>query len=254
MENPIPPIRRLCEISTHWTELALAQCGAGAESVEAQKSLLLRYLGAVHRYLLGAVRDSEAADELTQEFALKFLGGAFRHADSSRGRFRDYIRTSLVRMVIAHQRTRSQSPQTLAAGVNELADPESSRAAYEREFDSAWRDELLGRAWAALARSKPVTYDVLIYRIEHPADTSAQIATALASRLGRPYRADQVRKSLQRAHEQFADILLREVADSLGSNADDLIADELRALGLWPFCKDAFAKRAARHAPPNQED
>jgi hypothetical protein len=47
------------------------------------------YHRAVHRYLLGALRDEDAAEELFQEFALRFVRGDFRWADRGRGRFRD---------------------------------------------------------------------------------------------------------------------------------------------------------------------
>ena len=45
---------------------------------DAQLRLLLDYSGAVSRYLLGALRDNEAADELAQEFAVRFIRGDFR--------------------------------------------------------------------------------------------------------------------------------------------------------------------------------
>ena len=38
-------------------------------------TLLQRYQGVVYRYLLGSLRDADAADELFQEFALRCLQG-----------------------------------------------------------------------------------------------------------------------------------------------------------------------------------
>ena len=45
---------------------------------------MLRYIGAIRRYLLALTRDPEVADELTQEFALRALLGSFKGADPSR--------------------------------------------------------------------------------------------------------------------------------------------------------------------------
>src|SRR3712207_7176976 len=49
-------------------------------------------------------RSEAAAEELLQEFAVRFLRGDFRRADPQRGRFRDYVKTALIHLVIDHQR------------------------------------------------------------------------------------------------------------------------------------------------------
>ena len=68
---------RLSRIETQWTAVLRAhgQSIAGAKS--ARGHLLLRYSGAVYRYLLGAIRDPDAAGDLCQEFAVRFLRGDF---------------------------------------------------------------------------------------------------------------------------------------------------------------------------------
>ena len=81
----------LSQIETHWTAVFQAHQGRSAEAAEAQAELVLRYGGAVHRYLLASLRDVDAADELSQEFALRFLRGDFKNADPGKGRFRDFL-------------------------------------------------------------------------------------------------------------------------------------------------------------------
>ena len=96
--------QRLSKIATMWTAVLQAH-GAGADTVVvARNRLLLRYSGAVYRYLLGAVRDPEAASDLCQEFAMRFLRGDFRRAAPDRGRFRDYVKVALVNLVNDHHR------------------------------------------------------------------------------------------------------------------------------------------------------
>ena len=43
-----------------------------------------QHCGAAYRYLLGAVHDPDAADDLCQDFAVRFLRGDFRRADPGR--------------------------------------------------------------------------------------------------------------------------------------------------------------------------
>jgi DNA-directed RNA polymerase specialized sigma24 family protein len=45
------------------------------------------------------VRDPEVADDLAQEFALRFLRGDFQRADPERGRCRDYLKRALINLV-----------------------------------------------------------------------------------------------------------------------------------------------------------
>ena len=64
---------RLSRINTSWHVLRQAHEGAGAEATAAQQLLIERYGPAVRRYLLGGLRDADAADELVQEFSLALV-------------------------------------------------------------------------------------------------------------------------------------------------------------------------------------
>src|SRR5262245_51287920 len=111
--------QHLSHISTLWTLLQQAHAGPADEATTAQRLLMRRYLGAVYRYLLGALRDEGAAEELLQEFAVRFLRGDFRRADPRRGRFRDYVKTALINLVNDYQRAErarlEQLPPDVAA-------------------------------------------------------------------------------------------------------------------------------------------
>src|SRR5262245_18556900 len=84
--------QRLSSISTLWSLVEKAHQETIAAAI-AQRALLQRYCGAVYRYLLGALLDEAAAEDLFQDFALRFLRGDFRRADPGKGRFRDYLKT-----------------------------------------------------------------------------------------------------------------------------------------------------------------
>ncbi|MFO0845277.1 MAG: hypothetical protein U0797_23320, partial [Gemmataceae bacterium] len=95
---------RLSRIQTVWTLVLQAHQDRQDPENAARKELLLRYRGAVYRYLLGTLHDADAATELAQEFALHFLEGRFRRADPQRGRFRDLVKVALRHLVIDHWR------------------------------------------------------------------------------------------------------------------------------------------------------
>src|SRR5207244_1246290 len=92
----------LSRISTAWTMVVRAHGIAADAAVVAQHALMDRYHRAVYRYLLGALRDADAADELFQEFAYRFLSGSLRGADPERGRFRDFVKGVLFHLIADH--------------------------------------------------------------------------------------------------------------------------------------------------------
>jgi RNA polymerase sigma-70 factor (ECF subfamily) len=209
-----------------------------------------RYSGAVHRYLLGALRDPEAADELFQEFCLRFLRGAFRNADPARGRFRDLVKTAVFHLIVDYRKRERAQPRPLDTG---FAEPEGRAPAHtdaERAFLESWREELMDCTWGRLAELEQQTgqpcYTVLRFRAEEPKLSSAQMAEQLGTRLGKTFSVDGVRQALHRAREKFTDLLLEEVARSLGNPAPEALQDELIDLGLHSYCQAALERRGRR--------
>jgi RNA polymerase sigma-70 factor (ECF subfamily) len=235
--------QRLSRITTRWSLVCRAHSGGGEAATSAQLGLLQRYGGAIHRYLLGALRDPEAAEELSQEFALRFIRGDFRGADPQRGRFRDYVKTILFRLVAGYQKRRQEQPRPLPGDVADPAAEVPPGADPEREFLSSWRRELIDRAWAGLAEVQKKTgqplHTVLRMRSEHPEGelTSAQMAEQLSARLGKRFSPEGVRKILQRAREKFAALLLEDVTHSLPDPTPQQLDQELRDLGLSAYCR-----------------
>src|SRR5437764_1035776 len=78
--------------------------------------------------------------------------------------------------------------------------------ASDQKFLTGWRQELLNRAWEALAALEQQTnqpyYTVLRFRAENVAVRSAQMAEQLQARLGRPLTDVGVRQLLHRAREK----------------------------------------------------
>jgi len=145
-------------------------------------------------------------------------------------------------LVSEYHRARKRRPAPLSPDAPEPA-AEDSAFDDDRAFIASWREELLERTWQALAEANPAFYTVLLHRIDHADASSAQMAEQLAARLGKAVNAAWVRKTLQRAHEKFADLLVEEVARSLETAEPEALREELEVLELLKYCGAALERR-----------
>jgi RNA polymerase sigma-70 factor (ECF subfamily) len=238
--------QRLSHISTLWTLLGEAN-QQGTAAVAARQVLMRRYCGAVYRYLYSAVRDPNVAEDLTQEFALRFMQGRFRQADPTQGRFRNYVKTALFHLVNDYRKRVGREPRAVPLQSDEAVSAPDDLAAAEQAFRDSWRQELLARAWKALEQVQGETgqpyHEVLRFRVDHPELSSGQMAEQLGVRLGRPLTAAGVRKTLERARDKFTDFLLEDVRLSLEGADLDQVEEELAELNLLKYCRDALRRR-----------
>jgi RNA polymerase sigma-70 factor (ECF subfamily) len=213
----------------------------------AQERLLHRYGGAIRRYLVGALHDQNAADDVFQEFSLRLVRGDFQNASPERGRFRQFLKTALHHLVVDYHRRRGKMPSSLAIDVADPTGPLPDESEADRKFILSWREELLARTWWALQQSQPRIglpyYDLLRFRADHPAVPSGEMAKQFARLLDKPVTADAIRQTLKRARDRFADLLVAEVAQSLESPSADDLAEELEELGLLNYCISALERR-----------
>jgi RNA polymerase sigma factor (sigma-70 family) len=239
--------RRLCDINTLWTLVLDAHEGSTATAKAAQQQLLIRYGGAIRRYLYASARDSEAADDLYQEFAVRMLTGTLHNADRSRGRFRDYVKTTLYHMITNYHKQKSRQPGRLEFEQAEPRAEPATLAESDQVFLNCWRDELLAHGWEVLAKAEAEGgqpyFTVLRHRSEHPGLTSAAMAEHLSDRLGKPITSGSARQLLHRAREKFAESLMLQVANSLRDPDDDQLEQELIELGLFEYCRSAIQRR-----------
>ena len=227
----------LSQIQTSWT----AHGGPPDVAAAARADLLNRYGGAVRRYLRAATGDPDAADDLAQEFALRFLRGDFRGADPEKGRFRDSLKRAVRNLLRDRHRRRRAGPVAIPEEALEPAVLDPDPAGLDAQFLAGWREELLARAWQALARDQDPAgapyHDVLRYRAEHPELRSPELAVRLSAALGRPVSAVWVRQVLLRARARFVAALTAEVAGSLADPDEDQVQEELAELGLLEYCR-----------------
>jgi RNA polymerase sigma-70 factor (ECF subfamily) len=232
------PDGRFDNLNTLWTLVRRAHGELPDVAAEARHELLHRYRGAAYRYLLAIVRDPDTAEELSQEFALKFLRGDFRHAQPERGRFRDYLRSSLAHLIRRHHHRAARQPESL---VTDPATLETEPVGEDAAFLHAWREALLVHTWTELERTEQQTgapvYTVLRFRVDHPELSSTELAEQLTPRLGKALTTVAVRQALHRAREKFATLLVEAVLQSLDQPTHEQLLDELAELNLLSYCR-----------------
>jgi RNA polymerase sigma factor (sigma-70 family) len=240
---------RLSQIQTMWTVICRAHGDGPEEAVHAaQVQLMDRYGKVVQRYLLGALRDPHAAEELTQEFALRFVRGDLKGADRHRGRFRDFLKGTLFHLIGDFHRRKKKEPFPLEAD-QDRSDAESIDSESDRQFLESWRAELLEQAWKSLATLEQETaqpfHSVLQFRAQHPEMRSTEMAEQLSQELGRAVNAAWVRQTLHRAREKFAACLVDDVQATLDSPTVEQLEDELIVLGLHGYCQPVLEQLRA---------
>lgn len=243
---------RLSRIETSWSVIRQAHdpaenTEAGADVQQAQQDLLARYGGAVRRYALAALRSEDAADEVYQEFALRFVRGDLGRADPERGRFRSFVKTCVYHLIVDYQR-RGKRDARMTPIRTATPEPQAPTEGQHAElFSATWRDELLARVWVQLEQfeessGKPY-HTALRCRVDHPELRSPELAEKLSSLLGKPMKAGAARVLLHRARESFAERLLEEVAHSLPGASRDALQEELIDLNLFEYCRPIFEKQ-----------
>jgi RNA polymerase sigma-70 factor (ECF subfamily) len=231
---------RLTDLSTQWNLVFLTQVGEPEEARRAAAQLMCRYAGAVHRYLLKALRDPQAAEELDQEFALRFLRGDFRNVDPSRGRFRDYVKRAVQNLMHDYYR-RKRPACPLDSDILEPAVEDEGLVRFDQQFLQSWRNDLLDRAWGAVKEMETRTgqphHTVLRIRVDSPALNSKGWADRLSEAMGRPVTPGAFRQALQRARRAFTGHLINEVAASLDHPTLGAMEEELADLQLLEYCR-----------------
>ena len=225
--------KRLTEIPTSWTEIRTAHSpGEGAD--KAMGDLIGRYHDAVDRYLRLKLRDENLADEVSQEFWTKLLTQKLAGADPSKGRFRDYLRTVLHRLIIDHFRGRKL--QQLPPG--DILDPSTP----DIDFDQVWRDSVIKRVWSRLetyevrtAKNRYAT--VLHLRVESPDSPIDELAQKLGNQLRAKVTPEAFRKTLQRSRSKFIELLIQELKETIHPAEAEDIEAEIFDLGLGTLYK-----------------
>ncbi len=269
MPKPSP---KIVEIETHFSDMQAAATPDSSERArEAQKRIYLRYEGAIRRYLRSALPDATSAEEVFSDFADRLVNCRFAGFVPEKGRFRDYLKTILFRMVLDFNEKRGKSPSSIL-DPNGVADPSLELRENDSRYLTIWRESLMQRAFSEVMKWECATIRpyATIYWASMPSDaramlsggvtpillgrflgenvgtqrlSSAEIAAALARSMGAPVKEVWVNGLRKLARDAYEDSLLREVWDSIEAATFNRVEEELIDLGLHRPLKRAVERR-----------
>lgn len=203
----------------------------GDAAMAARHKLLVRYHEAIYRYLCARLNDVNAAGELFSRFAERVLEAHpfIERANPEKGRFRDYLRSVLQRMIVDFQREQ-QKQQKHRRELADHASPEATDDRDDETFRQVWVDELLNLTWQELedrerAGGQPY-YSLLLYKAQNPQKRSEALASHFTQTLGRPFTAANVRQLLHRGQELLNDLMILEIVRSLQQRLGDAVSAE----------------------------
>lgn len=241
--------RDLDTLSTRAEDLRIAhEKDAPDAARDAKARIFVRYQRAILRYIRAAVPDINAAEDILADFFAKLVNGSFRNFNADRGRFRDYVKGTLFRMVKDYY----NGPRRKYIGLTrDIVDPSPNacpEAAMEAKFLSFWRESLMLRAWETLKdlerwNDRPYTM-VLSLSIPPDRRPAREIALQLPLQNGRPATEGFVRTVRMEAAHALQDFVLAEVWDSIQDPSADRVEQELADLGLLKDLTKAIQRRA----------
>jgi RNA polymerase sigma factor (sigma-70 family) len=208
-------------------------------SQQALERLCRCYWPAVHAFICRRGYAPEDAKDLTQAFFARLLEKEWlRAADATKGRFRTFLLTALIRF-LAHERERADAikrgggvsplsldvPESEPGAVREPADSATPELAFERRWAETLLDRVLERLRAEFdAGGRSGRFEELkVFLTEDRGETSY---AEVAARLGLSESA--VKSGIHRLRQRYGELVREEIADTVES--PDEIEAEIRHL------------------------
>jgi RNA polymerase sigma factor (sigma-70 family) len=221
---------RLDEIGTEWA------------IIHDPAQFVQRYAPAVESYLRALIKNPHDAEDVAQDFFMRVAKHGFVRARQDRGRFRDYLRTSIRNAAINFLKRQQVPKQASFQDVQHVTSDKNMKAADEA-WEAEWRRCLLDRAREALARHQRrspgnLFHTVMELLLEHPDEDATSLADRTSKLTGRTVRPDAFRKQVSRARRALAKYLINEVAQTIDRPSAQQLKDELIELSLWEYVRD----------------
>lgn len=225
--------------TTHWSVVLAAARNDCDKASAALEQLCRTYWYPLYAYVRRKGNNPEDAQDLTQEFFARILeNNSLSHARSERGRFRNFLLTSLQNF-LTHEWERGQA-QKRGGGRRLLPwdelTPETrytaeanSEAAPDRVFEERWAATLFQQALSRLrqefvAAGKGQQFEELKVLLSAEAEDGDY--DAIATRLNMTRKSVAV--AVHRLRKRYGDMVRREIADTVSSPTE--VEDEMRHL------------------------
>jgi RNA polymerase sigma-70 factor (ECF subfamily) len=227
--NP-PGGLRLEQIETDWT------------LIHEPAHLVMRYAQAIQRYLEALIKNKHDAEEVAQDFLLWVSQHGLPRVRQDRGRFRDYLKAVVRNSALNYLNRKKPKKRHSDAGLVNVPAPEDRERFPDREWVVQWRRCLLRRAWKRLEKHQARSPDNLFYTVlrlcaAHPNEDSTRLAERASEAAAKVIRPDAFRKQVSRARLKFAEVLVKEIAETLHRPEPGDVEEELVDLGLMVYVR-----------------
>lgn len=225
--------------TTRWAVVMAARDGDTTAAAEPFEELCRAYWAPIYAYIRRDGYGIEDAQDLTQEFFARWLEKRWlRHLEDQRGRFRSFLLTFLKHFLSDHRDRvsalkRGGGRQFIALDQFEAEERERiepvDALTPDQVFDRRWLQRLNERAVERLRREYESAGKLDLFELfkevrrgGSPDETQAE----MGRRLG--VSTSAVKSALHRFHRRQSELLLEEVAHTVGRA--DAVTDELREL------------------------
>ena len=226
--------------TTRWTLVVAAGDPQRKDSRSALVSLCENYWYPLYAYLRRRGHAPDEAQDLTQEFFMRLLGGRYLDkADPEKGRFRSFILTSLKFFAADEQdRQRAQKRGGGAVVSIEFSSGESGEERYQREpGHDETPDRIFERRWA-LSMLERVMERLRDEFVQHDRpENFERMKVFLLGQSEAPYAAlagemntseGALKVAIHRLRKRYRELFRQEIADTVADPAE--VESELRYL------------------------
>ena len=231
----------LRQISTSWTLLNCARSEPSDRAREARERLLNVYWCAAYKFLLCLTNhDEHRANELSQEFSLRFIQGKFDKVDRSKGKFRNYLAQSL-RYLELEDRRQSRPLAHIAHSIEEAS------TMIELEFDEEARRVIMDQAPEDLrlmdSSDRQSLFNAFVLKEKHENASSSKLSIELSTKLSRSINAKRFDQIVSEGRKLFADRIIVRVRATCSDGSLEEVEQALIDLGLHGYPRVMEAMR-----------
>lgn len=223
--------------TTRWTLVVAAADAKSEQSHPALASLCERYWNPLYTYLRRRGFSPDEAQDLTQEFFVRFLEGRYLdRADREKGRFRSFLLTSLKFMVSDQEDLRRAAKR--GGGLLVPLDFTAEEDSYQREpADDETPDRIFERRWALTVINHVIERLRSEFEQQGRADYFDRVKVFLLGGYGGPYTTaaaelntseGALKVAIHRLRKRYRELFRQEIEDTVLDPAD--VDAELRHL------------------------
>jgi RNA polymerase sigma factor (sigma-70 family) len=225
--------------TTHWSVVLQAGRGDVAQSAAAMEKLCQRYWYPIYAFVRRRGSEREEAEDLTQAFFAHLLErDTLKKVDPQKGKFRTFLLASLSHFLANEWDKRQTWKRGGRAQTISLHDANAEEIYGREPVEPATPEKLFDRRWALLLVEAVLAQLREEYAALKKAELFAKLEPALTGELETGWYGEvakalgmsegAVRVALHRLRRRFGELLRREIAPTVVSEAD--VDEEIRQL------------------------